>query len=336
MNSCVNPLIYSNLHTSFRRSSLRLLCSCMFERFKAYHWDQMGDSIRTIVRRSSRSVRGSLQSSRRLLSTRRKSAESISTMSTGQDTAASVGMHNGNNGSLTSNRNSYDNKNGSLNSNRNSYNNDSTNGRMSSSGNYSAGSLASSMSSSRKLLRCQLLSKRKESSNIDMDNNNSSSSSNSNKENKQRHSTTTSILSTSPNSNSSSVMQQGFELVPNNNNNDTNNYRGKIFFSAESSGDSPSMSVASHLLVTHNINFDNDVIANDDVFEHDAMPLTTRTSTLAANSFQQQITPDQELSPPKPSKDGGRNREHGCNKKSEQRRSVLQSMREQSTIEEIL
>lgn len=72
LNSCVNPIIYSNLHTSFRRSTLKLLCSCVFTKFKTYQW---GDNVRSILRSSTRSVRGSLQSSRDLLFNRRKSAD---------------------------------------------------------------------------------------------------------------------------------------------------------------------------------------------------------------------------------------------------------------------
>ena len=77
-NSCVNPVIYSNLHTSFRRSTLKLFCSCVFKRFKNYDWEGMGDSLRSVMRKSSRSVRSSFQSSRDLMSSmRRKSVESI-------------------------------------------------------------------------------------------------------------------------------------------------------------------------------------------------------------------------------------------------------------------
>jgi len=35
LNSCINPLIYSKLHTSFRRDSLKLLCSCCLHKFKS-------------------------------------------------------------------------------------------------------------------------------------------------------------------------------------------------------------------------------------------------------------------------------------------------------------
>nr|AWO67321.1 GPCR15 [Clytia hemisphaerica] len=77
-NSCVNPVIYSNLHTSFRRSTLKLFCSCIFKRFKNYDWEGMGGSLRSVMRKSSRSVRSSFQSSRDLMSSmRRKSTESI-------------------------------------------------------------------------------------------------------------------------------------------------------------------------------------------------------------------------------------------------------------------
>jgi len=76
LNSCINPLIYSNLHTSFRRTTLKLLCSCLFNKFKEYEW---GDSVRSIVRRSTRSVRGSIQSSREMLYSlgRRSTADDV-------------------------------------------------------------------------------------------------------------------------------------------------------------------------------------------------------------------------------------------------------------------
>jgi len=41
LNSCVNPIIYSRLHTSFRRMILKLLCSCFFLKFKSYDWGSM-------------------------------------------------------------------------------------------------------------------------------------------------------------------------------------------------------------------------------------------------------------------------------------------------------
>lgn len=72
LNSCVNPIIYSNLHTSFRRITLKLFCSCISTKFKGYQW---GDNVRSILRSSTRSVRGSFQSSRDLLFNRRKSTD---------------------------------------------------------------------------------------------------------------------------------------------------------------------------------------------------------------------------------------------------------------------
>ena len=324
LNSCVNPLIYSNLHTSFRRSSLRLLCSCVFERFKSYHWDNMSGSIRTIARRSSRSVRGSIQSSRGLLSMRRKSTESVTTIAMPDiSVSPAITMGNNNNGSLSRNNNS---KNGS-NRNNSSSNNGSLGSYGYSNNESSTGLLASSMSSSRKSMRCQLLSKRSES----IDNNN---------EERIRHSTKTSFLSPSPNtteffngatnhsSNSSEAMKQGFEIVANNNNNkDIDNYsRNKL----------SSLSNASSMSQTSNfLNADNsDLIVNNDVFvenendKNEAIPLTI--VKVADTPF----TPDPKLTRLQSSVGGDRHR-HKKNK-AEHRRLTLQSMREQSTIEEML
>ena len=258
MNSCVNPLIYSNLHTSFRRSTLRLLCSCVFERFKAYQWEQMGDSIRSMVHRSSRSVRGSLQSSRGLLlqSMRRKSAESVSTTATMTSTAK--------------NSNSF----------------------------------ASSTSSSRKSLRSQLLLSRCESNN------------------KQQLHSSTSVLppnqinvrlfTTSKTTNE----KKGFEPISS---------RGEVF--------------PGNLLFTED---DDNIVANDDVFVDDEDKATTNVvdnqtpllplispSNLSCDGRvdvdgQTITTPFSEPPSQQPPS------------KTEQRRMALKSMREQSTIEEIL
>ena len=47
VNSCVNPIIYSKLHRSFRRTTLRLLCSCFFTKFQRYDWDSQRGSLLT-------------------------------------------------------------------------------------------------------------------------------------------------------------------------------------------------------------------------------------------------------------------------------------------------
>ena len=49
VNSCVNPIIYSRLHTSFRRTTLNLLCSCCFQRFRKYSFESVRRSIRSSV-----------------------------------------------------------------------------------------------------------------------------------------------------------------------------------------------------------------------------------------------------------------------------------------------
>lgn len=329
INSCVNPLIYSNLHTSFRRTSLKLLCSCVFERFKGYQWDQMGDSIRSIVRRSSRSVRGSFQSTRGLLKMRRKSTESVLTIAAAQDNSANM---------ATMMNPMMNNKNGSPDNNRNIYNNGSINGRINSidydnGNNGRAGSLASSISLSRKSLRCQLLSKHRESSSTSIDYK---------KNEKQRHSTMTSTMSPSPDTNTqyftttarfSLEGNQCSELVSTNNintknSNGVNNHTGALL-SSSTSADS-SISAMLHLISPDN----NDFILKDDVFECDqdeAMPLTTVGVTVGTTNTR--FTHRQKRDTPQTNKDGHSDR---LSENVKQRRLALQSMREQSTIEEIL
>ena len=43
-NSCVNPLIYARLHTSFRKTSLKLLCACCIDKISTYEWRNSMDA----------------------------------------------------------------------------------------------------------------------------------------------------------------------------------------------------------------------------------------------------------------------------------------------------
>ena len=72
LNSCVNPIIYSNLHTSFRRSTLKIFCSCLFTKFKDYQW---GEGPMTLLLNRTRSFRESFQSRRESLFSRRQSSD---------------------------------------------------------------------------------------------------------------------------------------------------------------------------------------------------------------------------------------------------------------------
>ena len=53
-NSCVNPIIYSKLHTSFRHAILKLFCACCVDRVKNYGWDDFGGNFKSVVTQSFR------------------------------------------------------------------------------------------------------------------------------------------------------------------------------------------------------------------------------------------------------------------------------------------
>ena len=73
-NSCVNPMIYSRLHKSFRKSTLSLLLGCCIPKFYRYEWESKFVSRSSIRRR----WRGTNQSNtRNTIASIRKSASPV-------------------------------------------------------------------------------------------------------------------------------------------------------------------------------------------------------------------------------------------------------------------
>lgn len=73
-NNCANPIIYSKLHTSFRRTTLKLFCSCCIRRVRNYRWETFRNTLTTSFSvRSKRWSRSSSASNRDLLTSRKRS-----------------------------------------------------------------------------------------------------------------------------------------------------------------------------------------------------------------------------------------------------------------------